>query len=82
MSAPLQVAAVSGEARGIMSTEFIRNNSLGSASIVQNSARRLLELNIITRIGDVYTVNDPMLGIWLRAEYGPAPFRLLEEPEN
>ena len=64
---------------GIMSSDFITTHNLGSASSVQNSSKRLLNADLISRVGDIYTVSDPLFRIWICSQYGPAPFRLLGE---
>lgn len=54
-----------GKANGITSSSFVKKHSLRSASAVQSAARRLLEIDMITRQGQTYSISDPLLRIWL-----------------
>jgi len=53
------------EAVGITSGAFIKKHSLRSASAVQSSSKVLLADDMITKVGNTYTISDPMLEIWL-----------------
>lgn len=53
------------EAVGITSGAFIRKHSLRSASSVQSSSKALLANDMITKLGNTYTISDPMFEIWL-----------------
>jgi len=62
----LYAIAHEGKATGITSGAFVRKHSLKSASAVQSAAKRLLEIDMITKAGQTYTVSDPLLRIWIR----------------
>jgi len=53
------------EAVGITSGAFIKKHSLSSASAVQSSSKVLLANDMITRLGNTYTISDPIFEIWL-----------------
>lgn len=54
----------------ITSTEFLQQNALGSASIVQSAVRRLIADDIVVREGNSYFVADRIFQMWLRKIYG------------
>lgn len=54
----------------ITSTEFIRRNSLSSASTVQSSLRALLNNDIIGKEGNQYLISDRFLSLWLKKNFG------------
>lgn len=56
-------------ATGITSTHFIKTNSLLSASSVQAAAKKLTDLNIITKSENAYSVSDRFFSIWLNKTY-------------
>ena len=62
----LYAIAQEGKSTGITSGAFVKKHSLKSASAVQSAAKRLLEIDMITKSGQTYTVSDPLLRIWLR----------------
>lgn len=57
------------EATGITSAAFIRKHALSSASSVQSAARRLLATGMLTRYSDTYSLQDPLLRLWLLQAY-------------
>lgn len=61
--------AKEGKARRVMSGEFLKRWHLPTASSVQNSIRRLIDRNLIVEAGGVYSVDDKLLGLWLRRQY-------------
>lgn len=65
--------ANAGAVKSPLSAQFVSAHGLPSASAVQNSLKYLLRSDLVTR-ADVYTVTDPLLGLWIRSTYGPAPF--------
>lgn len=62
----LYAIASEGEAREITSMNFTDKYSLPSASSVQSNARRLLDMDLITRSDNVYMIHDRFFAIWLR----------------
>ncbi len=62
----LYAIAREGEAGGITSADFIRRHSLASASSVQSAAKKLLDKDLITEDGKVYSVTDKLFGMWIK----------------
>lgn len=56
-------------ATGITSGLFIKRHGLSSASSVQNSVKKLMDQNIISREENWYSVTDKFLGYWLNKTY-------------
>lgn len=65
----LLAIATEKEATRITSSEFIRRHTLASASAVQSATRRLMDADLITRLGNIYTITDPLFRLWLLATY-------------
>lgn len=61
--------ASEGIAGSINSSRFVKKHALASASSVQAASRRLLELGMISRTGNEYKIQDPMLRQWLLLTY-------------
>jgi len=57
-----------GNATGITSGNFIKKHSLKSASAVQSAAKQLLSNDIISKVGNTFTVSDPIMDIWLNGD--------------
>jgi hypothetical protein len=66
----LYAIAKETEAKNITSEEFIKTNSLSTASAVQYAVKMLLDRDIITRNEQIYSVNDKFFSIWLKGMYG------------
>jgi AAA+ ATPase superfamily predicted ATPase len=66
----LYAVAKEGKAQNITSGEFVKKHSLHSAASTQTAARQLLEKEIFTRNGNVYSVYDRFFGLWLQTYYG------------
>jgi len=66
----LYAVAKEGKAQNITSGEFIKKYSLHSTASTQTAARQLLEKEIFTRNGNVYSVYDRFFGLWLQSYYG------------
>ena len=66
----LSAIALAGKAENILSAEFVSRYHLGVPSSVQSSARSLLKKQMISRSGDVYTIDDKFLELWLRDSAG------------
>ena len=62
--------AKDGEAERVTSAEFIKRHSLSSASSVQSATKKLLEKDIITEIGKVYSLTDKLFAMWINGIYG------------
>jgi hypothetical protein len=62
--------AKEGKANNITSGEFVKRHALYSAASTQTAARQLLETEILTRDGTVYSVYDRFFGLWLQTYYG------------
>jgi len=66
----LYAVAKEGKAQNITSGEFVKKHSLHSPASTQTAARQLLEKEIFTRNGNVYSVYDRFFGLWLQTYYG------------
>lgn len=67
---PVLVAiAKAGQAESITSASFIRRYRLKSASSVQSALKKLLDLELITRNGQAYSISDLFLARWIREMY-------------
>ena len=66
----LYAIAKDGEAERVTSAEFIKRHSLSSASSVQSATKKLLEKDIITEIGKVYSLTDKLFAMWINGIYG------------
>lgn len=66
----LYAIAKDGEAERVTSAEFIKRHSLSSASSVQSATKKLLEKDIITEIGKVYSLTDKLFALWINGIYG------------
>ena len=66
----LYAIAKDGEAERGTSAEFIKRHSLSSASSVQSATKKLLEKDIITEIGKVYSLTDKLFAMWINGIYG------------
>ena len=66
----LYAIAREGEAERITSADFIRRHSLTSASSVQSAMKKLLEKDMITETGKVFSVTDKLFGMWINGIYG------------
>ena len=49
-----------------MSVDFIRKYSLASSSAVQAASRKLMELDLLTVEGNVYSIPDMLLRMYLQ----------------
>lgn len=65
----LLAIAIEKEATRTTSSQFMRRHALPSASVVQSSTRRLIDADLITRLGNTYTISDPLFRLWLLATY-------------
>jgi len=66
----LYAIAKEGEARQILSVEFIKRYSLTSSSSVQAAAKKLLEKDLITETNKSYAVTDKLFAMWIKKMYG------------
>ena len=66
----LYAIAREGEAERITSADFIRRHSLTSASSVQSAMKKLLEKDMITETGKVFSVTDKLFAMWINGIYG------------
>lgn len=66
----LYAIAREGEAERITSADFIRRHSLTSASSVQSAMKKLLEKDMITETGKVFSVTDRLFAMWINGIYG------------
>lgn len=53
------------EAQGIVSAAFTKRHRLKSPSATQSAAQKLLEDDLLTRNGKVYSLSDPLMSLWL-----------------
>ena len=66
----LYAIAKEGNAQNVTSGEFIKKYSLHSTASIQTAVRQLLDKEILTRNGNVYSVYDRFFGLWLQMYYG------------
>ena len=66
----LYAVALNGSAEKITSVDFIRENSLQSASSVQSAARILTEKGLLTVEDKVYRVTDRLFAMWIQRNIG------------
>ena len=66
----LYAVAKEGYAKNITSGEFVKKHSLHSTASTQTAARQLLEKEIFTRNGNIYSIYDRFFGLWLQTYYG------------
>ena len=57
-----------GVAKGLTASAFVKRHRLKSASSVQSATKQLLEMDLITKEGNEYTLSDPLLKLWLTRE--------------
>lgn len=57
-----------GIAKGLTASAFVKRHRLKSASSVQSATKQLLEMDLITKEGNEYTLSDPLLKLWLTRE--------------
>lgn len=65
----LLAVAREGECDGITSACFIKKYALKSSSSVQAAASRLVTSGMLTRKASVYSLQDPLLRLWLLKTY-------------
>lgn len=65
----LYAIAKEGDAKQILSGEFIKRYSLASSSSVQAATKKLLDRNLITETDKVYSVTDKLFAMWINREY-------------
>ena len=63
----LSAIAAEGEARGLMSGEFIERHRLAATSSVRSALKVLLDKDLVYRTETGYMVYDRLFGEWLRA---------------
>lgn len=68
----LYAIAREGVVEKITSAAFVRNNHLLSASSVQASLKKLLEMDYVTVTDRRYSVTDRLFGMWINTIYGDA----------
>lgn len=66
----LYAIAKEGDAKQILSGEFIKRHSLASSSSVQAATRKLLDRDLITEADKVYSVTDKLFAMWINQVYG------------
>ncbi len=66
----LYAIAKEGEARQILSADFIKRYRLASSSSVQSAIKKLLEKDLITEVDKVYSVTDKLFAMWIAREFG------------
>jgi AAA+ ATPase superfamily predicted ATPase len=66
----LYAIAKEGEARQLLSADFIKRHRLKSASAVQAALRKLLEMDLITEANKMYEVTDKLFAMWINRAYG------------
>ena len=57
-----------GVAKGLTASAFVKRHRLKSASSVQSATKQLLEMDLITKVSNEYTLSDPLLKLWLTRE--------------
>ena len=66
----LYAIALAGKAVNILSNGFVSKYHLGVPSSVQSAVRSLLKKQFISRLGEVYSIDDKFLELYLRLERG------------
>lgn len=66
----LYAIAIDGETKQITSSSFIKSHKLDSASSVQSAIKKLLSKDLITEINKIYSINDKLLALWIRKNFG------------
>lgn len=66
----LYAIARDGNAERITSSDFIRRHRLNSASSVQAASLKLLERDLVTKSGKIYSITDRLLRMWINGIYG------------
>jgi len=62
----LLLALAQGSSANVFSKDFIKRFGLGTASSVQKSLRRLIELEIVDKVNDIYEISDVFFEHWLK----------------
>ena len=62
----LSAIAAEGEARGLMSGEFMQRHGLTATSSVRSALKVLSRKDLVYRTGDGYVIYDRIFGEWLR----------------
>lgn len=62
----LLFAVTSSGGENVFSADFIRRNNLGSASSIQRSLKRLIELQILEKVDNRFEITDVFFALWLR----------------
>ena len=66
----LYAIAMAGKAVNILSKSFVSKYHLGVPSSVQSAVRSLLKKQLISRSGDVYSIEDKFLELYLKMDSG------------
>lgn len=66
----LYAIAKEGNAKQILSGEFIKRYSLASSSSVQAATKKLLDRDLITETDKIYSVTDKLFAMWINRVYG------------
>lgn len=66
----LYAIAKEGDAKQILSGEFIKRYSLASSSSVQAATKKLLNRDLITETDKIYSVTDKLFAMWINQMYG------------
>lgn len=72
----LYAIAKEGDAKQILSGEFIKRYSLASSSSVQAATRKLLDRDLITETNKVYSITDKLFAMWINQIYGNSAIEL------
>ncbi len=62
----LLLALAQKPSANVFSKEFIQRFGLGTASSIQKSLRRLVDLEVVDKVNDVYGISDVFFGQWLK----------------
>lgn len=65
----LYAIAKEGEAKQILSVNFIKRYSLATSSSVQAATRKLLDRDLITENNKTYTLTDKLFAMWINRVY-------------
>lgn len=71
----LYAIAQEGEVSQPTSSRFVRSHKLPSASASQHAVRQLLEMGIITRLSNRYSVSEHFFALWINRLYGKHTLR-------
>lgn len=62
----LYAIAREGKAERVLSTAFIKKHAIASTSSMQSALKKLIEMELLTVTGNVYSVSDILVQLYIR----------------